>query len=193
MSRGARIRDTALLLTGAWLVHELRYRFGYGADAAEAMQHQGHGYLEQLLPALIAATCAALLVGILAPVLRSGPKQRRRPPARSWIAFSLALLAVFCIQELVEGALAAGHPSGLDGLLAGGGWSAAPASLLIGLALVPVARFFDRVEVALATSPRRDALPRAPRSFAVPSGASARAPLPSPLAFGIARRPPPLG
>jgi hypothetical protein len=158
------------------------------------MQHQGHGYLEQLLPALIAAACAALLVGLLAPVLRSRATQRRGGPARSWIAFSLALLVVFCIQELVEGALAPGHPSGLDGLLAGGGWSAAPASLLIGLALVPLARFFDRVEVALAAPALRDALPRAPRSSAAPSGTTAfRAPLPSPLAFGIARRPPPLG
>jgi hypothetical protein len=63
------------------------------------------------LPFLGALAVAALLGTVLCARL-GAPLSRRSPVARALI-YSLAILAVYCSQELLEGALAAGHPPGL--------------------------------------------------------------------------------
>jgi len=51
-----------------------------------------------------------------------------------------ALGALFCAQELLEGMLAAGHPSGLEGVIAHGGWTAVVFAAPVAAAIVLVVR-----------------------------------------------------
>ena len=51
---------------------------------------------------------------------------------RTATLYGLALAAIFCAQELTEGAIATGHPAGLAAVLADGGWVFLPLALAIG-------------------------------------------------------------
>jgi hypothetical protein len=190
-------RATALLSLGALAVHELRYLLAYGHGAGEALARQGHGYQSDLGGALVvlalASLLASVLAGALAPAARS-PDEPAGPAFRRTAAlYSLALAAIFCAQELTEGAIAAGHPAGPAAVLAHGGWVFLPTALAIG-ALCSLAclalRGIDRT-VARATARRRS--PRRRTILAPPHAAPARRPLTAlNLGFGFARRPPPL-
>ena len=115
---------------------------------------------------------------------------RRSPVARALI-YSLAILAVYCSQELLEGALAAGHPTGLDAVAASAGWVALPLALALGAATALVVVALELVEAVLAPPSRdhRRLLP--PKSRGTAREQRRPAASLSPLAFGLARRPPP--
>jgi hypothetical protein len=198
LRRTSRIaRGASLLSLGALAVHELRYLLRYGHGAGEALAKQGHGYMSDLGGALVvlalATLLATLLTGALAP-----PARRAHEPAgaafrRTAALYALALAAIFCAQELTEGAIAAGHPAGLAALLAHGGWVFLPLALVIGalcsvtcLALRGADRTLARIAVRRSASRRPATLPQ-PHAF------PARRPLTSlNLGFGFARRAPPL-
>jgi len=103
------------------------------------------------------------------------------------------LLAIFVGQECLEGLIAAGHPAGPAAVLAAGGWIAMPLALAIGTLLAVVARLLEGVEQAIAVvhaersershPPSVDGRPLPTRAVRLAS---------APLAFGLARRPPPL-
>jgi hypothetical protein len=193
-SPGSLPRSAALIALAALAVHELRYRLAFGANAGEELAHDGHAYLALALPVLVGFALAALAAGVVRAALRrdagSGPL-RRSLAARTGI-YALTILAVFSSQELLEGALFAGHPGGPAAVLAAGGWLALPLAILAGA----LAAILDGGLVALGSliAIRLDAAarPRPPRrcgalrAIAVPALAS------RPAAFGLARRPPPL-
>jgi hypothetical protein len=191
---GALPRSAALIALAALAVHQLRYRLAFGADAGEELAHDGHAYLAQALPVLVAFALAVLAAGILRAVLRrdasSGPLTRSF--AGRAVLYALMILAVFSAQELFEGALFAGHPSGLAAVLAAGGWLALPLALVAGAA----AALLDGGLVALGSllAVRTDPAPRprAPRRYGAPRTRAVPALASSPAAFGLARRPPPL-
>ena len=131
-------RVFSLLLAGSLGAHELRYRFAFGADAEEQLPHQGHGYLSIVtfaagpVLALLMATWLVRLVGAPAePRPRSGPRV-------TWLAAGSALVTLYGTQELLEGALASGHPADFEGVVGSGGWLALPLSCAFG-ALVALA------------------------------------------------------
>ena len=106
----------------------------------------------------------------------------------AWGIFALLnLVAIYVFQELLEGAVAGGHPAGLLGVFGYGGWWAIPVSLCVGLALAAVfhgARWaLDEVAQRRASRPRRrpagqrrpDSVP-APRFSALAEGWSGRGP-----------------
>jgi hypothetical protein len=168
---GFRLRCFALLGAGALGLHELRYLIGYGGDAGRALGEQGHGYLDAVT-AVVALTLVAALAALVAALVR-GAGAAKRPPRRwrvRWLACSGALLAVFTLQELVEGALSPGHPAGLVGVAGSGGWIAVPLALAIGAVVAALLRGAEAVIARFAAPLRRPPL-RAPRS------ALARAPL----------------
>jgi hypothetical protein len=173
---GFRLRCFALLGAGSLGLHELRYLIGYGGDAGPALAAQGHGYLDAVTAGLALVLVAALAALIAALVRGQGPSA---PSPHSWPALSVvasgALLAVFMTQELVEGALAAGHPAGLAGVAGHGGWIAAPLALAIGAAVAALLRGADAA-IARFALPRRRPRLRAPRT------APRRAPLRVPSA-----------
>jgi hypothetical protein len=138
-----RQRMAALLPLGALAVHDLRYRLAYGGDAGHQLEHQGHAYLGVAKPLLgvLCALVAAELLSRLARAWRLGEVEER-PLARRrlWALSALALVVVFTGQELIEGAVFAGHPAGVAAVLGGGGWLAVPLSLVVagGLTLLLV-------------------------------------------------------
>jgi hypothetical protein len=189
-------RAAALLSLGALAVHELRYVMAYGSRAQEALAQQGHGYLSDLGGALVALALATLLAtllaGTLAPPARRADQRAGTAFGRTAAQYALALAAIFCAQELIEGALMSGHPEGLAAILAHGGWVAMPLALAAGALCSLACLVLRGVERTLArlTSGRP---PRRPMALAKPHGAPARLPLVAlNLGFGFARRPPPL-
>jgi hypothetical protein len=189
---GRAARAGSLLALGALAVHQLRYLLTYGSGADKALAHQGHGYLLDLVPTLVVLALCVLLGRLLAS--RLGRMRPGGPPRlrRSALAFSLALLATFALQELLEGMLAAGHPGGAAAVLANGGWLAIPLSFVLGSVAALCDRLLAGAErvLGLQARGRRPRLrPRPAPTPAVPPAARPLATLA--LAFGLARRPPP--
>jgi len=141
-----RIRSAALLALAALTLHELRYLAGYGSTAQDALAEQGHGYLST------AAPIAGLLVGLALVELLLELMHARRVPGRAaaasgfgvrWVVGALALLIMYATQELLEGALLAGHPSGVTGVLGHGGWVAIGLAVVLGAAVAAFLRGAD--------------------------------------------------
>jgi hypothetical protein len=182
-----RARLAALLALGAFAVHQLRYLASFGGSAELA--HQGHGYMADLLPPIAVFSLAALVATLIRGT--EGAPPVRVSMARRVPLFAAGLVAVFAGQESLEGMLAAGHPAGFAGVFGHGGWVALPLAILVGFCCALVARLLEGVEVAIARAhrprPRRRAqMLEGRRSYAAPM-----LPQISPLAFGLARRPPP--
>jgi hypothetical protein len=188
------LRATALLLLGALLLHELRYALAFGAGADEALARHGHGYMEQLVPVLVALSGALLAGAVLAPL--TGRLARVSPGSRlvrRTGIYAALLLAVFCAQELAEAWLASGHPDGIDAVLGHGGWVAIPLALLHGALAALATRGLEQVELRLLAvrQPHPSPTPAAgPGPVSEAAGVPPLATLT--LAFGLARRPPPL-
>lgn len=113
------------------VLHDLRYLLAFGSDANAELAHRGHDYLALATPilgVLAALASARFFIGLATGM---SVDQRARGFRSIWAAATLALLAIYSAQELAEGALASGHPAGLDALLDGNGWVAAPLALVI--------------------------------------------------------------
>ena len=187
-------RAAGVLALGALALHQLRYLLAYGGDAGRALSAQGHGYLTTLAPLLVALAVAVALAAVVLPALAGDDRARPAPRfARRCAAYAAALLAVFWVQEVAEALLAGGHPDGLAAIFGGGGWLAAPLAIGHGALAAAVAAVLDRAEdgLACAIAGLRDRLPRAPRAIGIPPAGPVHRLTLSPLAFGIARRPPP--
>lgn len=149
------LRATAFLLVAALGVHELRYVLGYGDRAADALAHQGHGYLVTFTP-LVGVVLAFALGGMLSGLARCtrgapAPAVRIR---RLWPLATAGLLAIYGTQELLEGALSTGHPAGFDGLVAAGGWIALPLAVVGGAVVAFAVRVAEYVQARSARAAR---------------------------------------
>jgi hypothetical protein len=124
------VRAIALFGAASAAIHQLRYAIGYGAGAQHELAAHPHGYLEAALPAIATAAAIALAAALIR-VARGESAGRARSPSLPavWIGCTLALAAIFGVQETLEGA----------GAFAGGGWIglalAVPAGLLVAVAL----------------------------------------------------------
>ena len=185
------LRLASLLAVAAFAVHQLRYLVAFGGDTGEELSHQGHDYLASAAPFAAALLLAAFAATLL--LARSGASAPGGSAARRAGFCGLAILVVYATQEMVEGALSAGHPAGLDAVLASAGWVALPLALLLGALTVLVERLLERAEVVLAR-PRRAlaARRRPPRARGSLRAGHSRAPRVSPLALGSPQRPPPV-
>jgi hypothetical protein len=182
------LRTSALIALGAVAVHQLRYLAGYGDGAGAALGSQGHAYLEVVLPLLLVVAASATL-GSLAVTAFARQRFAARRGA-GWAYCSLALLTIFVVQESAEGLLSVGHPAGLTAVVGHGGWIVLPIAALIGRMVALLLRGLGSIERALVSSRvRRIARPPSSLGRARPMErfSLARAP----LAFGLARRPPP--
>jgi hypothetical protein len=178
------IRLAAILAVGAFALHQLAYLIA-GASSTELA---AHGYMADLL----APVAVLVLAAALATLIRGteGALPTRAPLGRRIAIFGGALLAIYFGQESLE-VLTAGHAAGSPAMLTTGGWIALPLALTIGTLSAVLARALEAFErvVAVVHAERRRSRPPAVR------GRPLAAPglrLPStPLAFGLARRPPP--
>lgn len=187
---GHRLRSVALLSTAALALHDFRYLAGYAAEAEAALAEQGHGYLAAIGPLaglLLGFAALELVFQIVRPRRVPGPGTPPRFALR-WASAAAALVVVYATQELVEGALFSGHPDGIAGVLASGGWTALPLAAALG---VVVAGFLRGAELLVQSCARptrsrpRRALtaPRVPRPLPLPRC--------TPLAAHLAGRAPP--
>jgi hypothetical protein len=79
------------------------------------------------------------------------------PFSRLWAIATVALVAVYTLQEGLEGQLAPGHPAGLVGIFGHGGWIVFPLALAIGALIALVLEGARRVIVFVSSRAR---LPR---------------------------------
>lgn len=189
----ASLRALAVLGLGALAVHQLRYLFGYGADAGSALSQQGHGYLTGAVPVLLALGLAALLSSFLAR--RARTRKRGVPHELGRIlAYSGVLIATYSMQELTEGLLASGHPVGLAGLFGHGGLIVFPLALIVGVLAWLAARGLEAVEAHFANRSSARPTRRAPASVGARRDLDGPRPQFDAVASGLwARPPPPLG
>jgi hypothetical protein len=166
-STDPRLRGALLMPVCALGVHQLRYYLAFGAHAQARLAHDGHAYLSNVEP--FALLAVALALGGFVGRLARG-RQRREPATpdrprmfRVWLLCALALLTIYCGQELFEGAFAAGHPAGIAGILGHGGWIAVPIALAVGGVLAATLRLAETL-ISFAASRRRD--PRQPTARA---------------------------
>jgi hypothetical protein len=182
-----------VLALGALALHDVRYLLGYGADANAALSHHGHGYMEQLVPALVAMSAAVIAAALIAPLagLAGAPGRGPGVLGRAPLYTGL-LLGVFWSQELAEAALAGGHPGAVEALIGHGAWTAAPLAVLVGLAAALATGGLELVERRLAGVTSRGLTARAPLELGSRgTGVESRPLAALTLAFGLARRPPP--
>jgi hypothetical protein len=187
LRRGSWLQVTVLLALAAWLVHQGRYALAFGSGADRALAAQGHAYLGVLGAALAwaAAVSAARFVAALAR--RAEPRGRPWAFGRLWAASSGALIVVYCLQELAEGWLAAGHPAGAAAVLAAGGWWAFVLAVVLGALVALLIRGAHALHCLLAG--RAPHLRR--RAASVRRPAAVRLALPGVLAAHRAGRAPP--
>jgi hypothetical protein len=191
-SQSTDARFVALLALGALALHQLRYALAHGADASAALEREGHAYLELAIGPVLTLALAAIVVSLIrrawTPARLSAPS-----PLRMFAANTVALLAVFSVQELAEGFLFAGHASGLAAILGGGGWLALPLAAAIGALLTAASLLLSRADGVLAELiENARSLGRAPRATRR-TGTALPAHGPDfVLCFGFARRPPPV-
>src|SRR5579862_3802008 len=128
VARQASGRGLVLLPAGAFLVHQLRYWLTYGSSASSQLADQGHAYLGALVPWVVLAAAAGLggFVARVAAARRAAGELPRLPFLRVWGTATCTLLAIYTLQELLEGALAQGHPGGFAGVFGHGGWWSVP-------------------------------------------------------------------
>jgi hypothetical protein len=165
------IRTAAVIALGAFVVHQLRYLagLGHGPGGSE------HSYLSVVLPCLVGLAPSSA-VGATAATLTNGSVTA---PTPGWAFCTAALLGIFCAQETAEGLAPFAH----------GGWTAVPIAILVGRLVSLLLSVFRSVERRLTRSRR---MPRAPSVLGRPRPAQTRTVARKPLAFGLARRPPPV-
>lgn len=150
-TRLAQLRLFALLVIGTLVLHELRYLLAFGDHAHEAASH-GHAYLSLAGPLVVIAATAALTALVLRSVTASCSSPRQLRLTRLWPLLSFGLLVLFSGQELLEGALTAGHPDGLDGVFGHGGWVAVPIAAVLGGVLALSVRVVERLAASRLTA-----------------------------------------
>ena len=181
------VRLAAILAAGAFGLHELRYLIGSGGPSTA--EHAAHGYMTDLLAPIAVLALAAVLATLIRGT--EGAAAERAPLRRRVALFAGALFAVYLGQESLESVLTAGHATIVHALIAGGGWLAAPLAIGLGALSALLASALERVEhaIAIAHARRLRSRPPAVRGRALPARGLRL--IFAPLAFGLARRPPP--
>ena len=194
-SHKVRLRRTGPLLVpaAALAVHQARYTLAYGSRANAELVAQGHSYLNSVVPWTILALGVAgtAFLRRVARAVRTGEHggSAGRSTAVLWAVTTVALIAIYSIQETLEGIMISGHPGGFAGVFGHGGWWAVPAAAAAALLVVAMLRFGGAV-VRLAAD-LGSSFRTVVRPLEVSFPASARVVPLSPLARAAAGRAPP--
>jgi hypothetical protein len=146
-------RGLVLFPAAAYIVHDGRYRLGYGSQSSRVLAAQGHAYLTSFVP-WAGLACALGLGLFVARVARAAAGRGGARPERSfaglWLVSWVGLLAVYSAQEWLEGILAPGHPGGINGIFGHGGSWAVAVSALAALVIAAALRVSDTVVRAVS-------------------------------------------
>jgi len=158
MPRAARFRAALLMPAAALAVHQLRYYATFGDAAPQELARRGHAYLASAADAagLLAALAAGMLLVELVGAWRksSAIAQRPRHTLQVWLAATLALIAIYTLQERFEALLATGHLLATATLLGSGGWTAFLFAALAGAGVALALRAADVLIGIVATGGR---------------------------------------
>lgn len=189
MRTALRVRLAAILAVGAFALHQLRYLLAFGASSSAHLAADGHRYMAGALPPIAVLVLAAAVATLIRGT--EGASPARAHLGGRIAMFTATLFAIYAGQESLEGLVAAGHPEGPAAVLGGGGWLALPLALAIGAVAALLARALERVERVIAVAHPQRGRRRAPaiRGRALRLRGPRLASMP--LAFGLARRPPP--
>jgi hypothetical protein len=179
------VRLAAILAVGAFLLHQLRYLIAPGTSSPIS----SHGYMTDLMAPIAVLVVAAALATLIRGT--EGALPARAPVGRRIAVLALALLAIYLGQESLEAILSTGHLANLVTLLAAGGWVAVPLAFMLGALGALLARALEAVERAIAIVHAEGVRSRAPLVRGRALAARCVRLASSPLAFGLARRPPP--
>lgn len=174
------LRLAGALLPCGFLLHEVAYAT-VGAETAGA-----HSYLAYAVPLGVASAAALIAAGLVLPMLdcqERGVADRRAP-----FALAGALVGIFLVQEGVEILVLGGGIAALE-TAATLVWLVIPLALALGLLAASAIAWLDRAAQILR-SRYRVVLAKASTEPRSPL-ATARSMRLSPLAFGLACRPPP--
>jgi hypothetical protein len=127
----ATLRLAALMGAGAYAVHQLRYALSPG-HGATLRAHEYLAPVGTVVVVLLLFALAAALARIARGVVDEAPRF-----ARLWAGASMSLLAVYSVQETIEGLITSGDR---QGLFAHGGWIAIPLAIAIGAAIALLMR-----------------------------------------------------
>lgn len=182
-----------ILPAAALVVHQARYSLAYGTRANAELAVQGHSYLHSLVPWVVLALCIGgwLFLQRVAAAVRSGRPGRfsRIAATALWSLTTAGLVAIYAIQEALEGLVASGHPNGAVGIFGHGGLWSIPAAAAVAVVVVALMRLG---RVVLRTAARFGARGRPGRTPATqPRLRPVFVPMPSPLARAAAGRAPP--
>ncbi len=191
---GSLLRTVAIVGLGAFAAHQLCFLIGL-ISRGGLVDVDGRAFLGHV-PTMLAVLAVALIAGRLWAAYTGASREDQEASSRSVLGRSLtygvAILSVYLAQELLESALFSSHTEDLAGILADGGWLA----ILIAFGLGPICILLDRgigqLEARAGLVSHRGNRTRgaAPATWSLITFLGA--PLtPSPLALGIARRPPP--
>ena len=190
-----RLGRGALMPVAALLVHQLRYVLAFGGQAGVELARQGHAYLHSLVPWIVLLVGVAVGAFLWALGRTLGGQRSLSRYAFSlaglWIVCSGCLVAIYVVQELLEGLFATGHPLGLVGIFGYGGWWAVPVAVCVGLVLATIFHGARWVLDEIAGRRRLHARPRSARRGPVLRWRDAVLPALAPLADGWSGRGPP--
>lgn len=186
--RGSLTRSLASVAVAVLALHELRCLLGtFGAG--EAVR------LGAVVPLLACAGVLFLTIRLLRARLSGAAPAassiNHLSLARQLAVFAVAITGLYLAEAIAEGVLLAG---GIDGLalLAPGGLCVLPLALALAPICLLADRWFGRLEVLAAAAGRRYVRRSAPARLGLPLASRPANGGISPLAFGLARRPPPL-
>jgi hypothetical protein len=131
-----------LVPVAAFAVHQLRYLLAYGSGAGAELADTGHSYLHSVVPwimLLVGVSVGAFLWSLgRAAAGRRSPSRKGLSFLALWLVCAVCLLAIYCTQEFLEGLLATGHPTGIEGIFGFGGLWAIPSAVGVGLVLATI-------------------------------------------------------
>jgi hypothetical protein len=176
-----RLRLAATLIPAALVLHEGVYALSGGGFG------NAHSYYAVALPVAVTVAAAVALAALLLPLVVGCDRDSRRLAP---VAAAGGLALIFVVQELTEALLVGGGSATLGAALASA-WVLPPLALLLGALVVAAVDWLGRAGDLLLALSRRPAVARRRRAGIATEPRSAAVPAISPLAFGLARRPPP--
>jgi hypothetical protein len=135
----------SLVGAGAFCVHQVRF----AVSPAQGAALDAHGYLAPLgviLLGVLLFVLAAVLARMARGAVEEAPRFRRM-----WGGASASLIAVYCLQESIEGLVTHSSPFSI---VEDGGWVVLPLAIAVGLAIALVMRGAAAASAVVAAARR---------------------------------------